>query len=185
MAICGKLVSLRALEPEDLPLLLRWSNDPGLQALLGGWHFPSSSLHMHKWLEQIHANANNQRFAIETAGQGLIGTVNLININWKDRNAFTGMLLGEKEMRGQGYGTDTIMTIMRYAFDELGLERLDTTIIEYNEASLHTYLIKCGWTEEGRKKNYYWRKGRFWEQVIAGITREQYHALLKTVDYWE
>lgn len=184
MAILGNLVCLRAIEPADLSLLLRWSNDPDLQTLLGGWHFPSSNLHMEKWLQRIQTDNDNQRFAIETKSHGLIGTANLLNINWKDRNAFTGLLLGEQEIRGQGYGTDTIMAIMRYAFDELGLERLDTTIIEYNQASLHTYLVKCGWKEEGRKQNFYWRKGRFWDQVITGITRDQYLFLLKINNYW-
>lgn len=49
----------------------------------------------------------------------------LRDIDWKNRKAHHGMKLANKERRGKGIGTDTVMAIMRYAFDELGLNRLD------------------------------------------------------------
>ena len=116
---------------------------------------------------------------IDTQEHGAIGMTNLVEINWKDRNAFHGMLLGS-QWRGQGYGVDTVMTIMRYAFDELGLERLDTTIIEHNQASYKLYVIKCGWTDEGRKKNAYYRQDRYWSKIVAGITRKEYIKVRET-----
>ena len=36
MSIKGKIVTLGAVEEEDLPTLHRWGNDPDLGALLGG-----------------------------------------------------------------------------------------------------------------------------------------------------
>jgi len=94
------------------------------------------------------------------------------------------MLLGNTENRGKGYGVDTIMTIGKYAFEELGLKRLDTTIISYNEVSLGVYINKCGWKQEGLKKDYYFRKNKRWDQVILGITAEDYAALVKENGYW-
>jgi RimJ/RimL family protein N-acetyltransferase len=176
--IYGKYVTLRAIEPEDLPWLQQWSNDPEIQYMLGGWHFPSSSLVMEKWLNNLQSDHLNQRFAIVSKQGELIGTTNLVNINWKDRNAFTGIVLSP-EARGKGYGTDTVLAIMRYAFEELAFERLDTTIIEYNEPSYRMYTKSCSWKEEGRKKNYYWRKNRFWDQIIVGINRDDYFAFME------
>jgi len=185
MNIRGKHVTLRAIEREDLSLLQRWSNDPDIQYQLGGWHFPSSAVDMEKWLESWQSDESNRRFAIDTEEHGLVGTANLTNINWKDRNAFHGMLLGHEDTRRQGYGTDTVMAIMRYAFEELGLERLDTSIIEYNEASHRLYVGKCAWKEEGRKKNWYWRKNRFWDKIIVGINRDDYSELITQNHYWD
>ncbi len=175
--IYGRYITLRAIEREDLPLLQNWSNDPDIQYMLGGWHFPSSSLVMEKWLNNLQSDHLNQRFAIVGKQDELIGTANLVNINWKDRNAFTGIMLGP-EARGKGFGTDSVLAIMRYAFEELAFERLDTTIIEYNEPSYRMYTKNCGWKEEGRKKNYYWRKNRFWDQIIVGINRDDYFVLM-------
>lgn len=185
MNIRGKKVVLRAIELEDLELLHRWANDPEINYMLGGWHFPTSKKDQLKWFESLSAGSLHQRFAIETEDLGLIGTINIVDINWKDRRAFTGMLLGDKEMRGKGYGIDAIMAMNRYAFEELGLERLDGTMISYNEASIHVYTKKCGWIVEGVKKRAYYRKGQWWDEVVVGITRDDYKEFLAANNYWE
>jgi RimJ/RimL family protein N-acetyltransferase len=179
MNIKGGKVLLRAIKKEDLPLLHKWSNDPEINYMLGGWHFPSSEVDQEKWFNSLSLTSNNQRFAIETEELGLIGMANLVDINWKDRNAFHGMLLGDKDMRGKGYGVDTILTINKYAFEELGLMRMNGSIISFNEASIGVYTKKCGWKVEGVKKNHYFRKNQWWDQIVVGITRDDYDEFLK------
>lgn len=170
---------LRAIEEADLPLLRSWANDQDIWYLLSSWHFPISQTDHQKWYQSLSTKSLDQRFAIEAPEVGMIGTANLVDINWKDRNAFHGMMLGDKNIRGKGYGTDAILTVMKYAFEELGLERLDGSMIEYNEASLRVYIGKCGWKEEGRQRNWYYRKNRYWDKIIVGITRLDYQELQK------
>jgi len=181
----GKNVVLRAIERVDLSTLHKWANDPDIWHMLGGWHFPGSMAAMERWFEGLQNEQLNQRFAIETIDFGLIGTTNLIEIDWKNNHAFHGVMLGEKDLRGKGYGTDAVMATMRYAFEELHMERLDSSIIEYNESSLKLYLGRCGWKEEGRRRNWYFRKNRYWDSIIVGITRQEYFELLKTSNYWK
>lgn len=178
MNIQGEKIILRAIERVDLPLLQKWANDPEIQYWLGGWHFPTNSNDQEKWFNSLNVNSTHQRFVIETKDLGVIGTANLVDIDWKNKNAFHGMMLGDKDIRGKGYGVETVMTIMRYAFEELGLNRLDGSMIEYNKASLKMYIEKCGWKEEGRQRNWYFRKNRYWDRIIVGITREDYLELL-------
>jgi len=184
MNIKGKKIILRAIEKRDLEFLHKWSNDPEINYNLGGWHFPSSMQDQEKWYNAFSENSTNQRFAIDTIDLGLIGMANLVDINWKDRNAFHGMFLGETSSRGRGYGVDTVMTIARFAFEELGLRRLDTTVISYNKPSIGVYTEKCGWKIEGVKKNYYFRKSQWWDQFIVGITQDDYLQLVKENGYW-
>ena len=56
MNIKGKVVTLRALEMEDLPLLTKWSNAPEIWYNLGGWHFPYSSLSTEEYIKNINNN---------------------------------------------------------------------------------------------------------------------------------
>lgn len=184
MEVRGKTIILRAIEADDLKQLNDWANDPEIQYALGGWHFPTSMQDQKKWFERLSASSVDQRFAIHTEELGLIGTANLVDIDWKNRHAFHGMLLGSKELRGKGIGLDTVMAVMRYAFDELGLERLDGSMIEYNAASLKLYLTKCGWKEEGRQRNWYYRQGRFWDRILVGVTRNDYAELCAASNYW-
>ncbi|MEW9902811.1 GNAT family N-acetyltransferase [Pseudomonas putida] len=174
MSIQGQRILLRALELDDLDLLHRWSNDEALWSLLGGWHFPVSREAQKDWLLRLGNDSLNQRFGIEVAGHGLIGTANLVGIDWKNGTAEHGMMIGDQSLRGKGYGTDVIATVMRYAFDELGLSRLWTTIIEYNEPSLATYTRKAPWVIEGVQRQWYYRKGRRWDRILLGVTTDQY-----------
>ncbi len=94
-------------------------------------------------------------------------------------------MLGETDMRGKGYGIDALMALMRYAFDELGLDRLDTDIIEYNIASLKLHVDKCGWLVEGEKPQWYFRQGRKWNKILLGISKERYREIVSLNRYWE
>jgi RimJ/RimL family protein N-acetyltransferase len=184
MQIRGKTVTLRAIEQEDLPALHRWGNDPELWNLLGGWHFPTSLRQTQAWFEGLAGDPLNQRFAIDYPDVGLVGTANLVSIDWKNNNAFHGMMIGDPGMRGKGVGVDVIMAIMRYAFDELHLQRLDGSMVAYNEASLGVYCGKCGWKEEGRQRDWYYRGGRYWDRIMVGVTRDDYRALVDANGYW-
>ena len=185
MNILGKKITLRAIEEADLPLLHAWANDSEICYALGGWHFPTSRDSLQQWFLALRTDTLNQRFAIDAPDFGLIGTANLVEIDWKNNHAFHGMMLGSREIRGQGYGTDTILALMRYAFEELHLERLDGSIIEYNTPSLAVYCGKCGWKEEGRQRNWYFRKNRYWDRILVGVTRQDYADLVERSHYWD
>jgi RimJ/RimL family protein N-acetyltransferase len=185
MNIKGKLVTLRAIEMSDLLLLNKWSNDPVLWDKLGGWHFPYSQHNTEQWIKSINNNDNkNQIFAIDTEDHGLVGTANLVNIDWKNKNAFHGMMLGDKKTHGKGYAQDAVMALMRYAFDELGLNRLDGNVIEYNHLSINFYTKRCGWEREGVRKGWFFRKGKFYDKIIFGISSERYKEFSESIKYW-
>jgi len=185
MLIRGKIISLRAVEEDDLPTLHQWGNDPDLWSMLGGWRFPSSLRQTRLWFESLAADQLNQRFAIDLPGAGLVGTANLVDIDWKNNNAFHGMMIGDPNLRGKGIGVDVIMAVMRYAFDELHLKRLDGSMIAYNEASVGVYCGKCAWKVEGRQRDWYYRKGQYWDRIMVGVTDSDYRELVAANHYWD
>lgn len=185
MNIRGKKVMLRAPEMRDAETLNKWANDPDIWRLLGGWHFPYSAESTQKWIAGIsNNNMCSHVFCIDAPDAGLIGTANLLDIDWKNRHAYHGMMLGDKDLRGKGFGLDTVMAVMRYAFDELGLARLDGGMIELNERSIDFYTKSCGWEFEGKRKNWYYRSGRYYDQIVVGITRERYYDFVEETSYW-
>ena len=185
MDILGRKVVLRAIEEGDLPSLHKWANDPEIWHLLGGWHFPGSMEFERRWFLSLQTDSLNQRFAIQAPDVGLIGTANLVQIDWKNGHATHSVMLGDKDVRGRGYGTDATMAIMRYAFEELRLERLESTVIEYNPVSLPVLCGKCGWKEEGRLRRWFFRGNRYWDSIVVGVTRDDYTALIAKNRYWD
>ena len=185
MNIKGNVVTLRAIEVEDLELLSIWSNSPELWKNLVGWHFPYSKLSTEQYIKNINNNnITYQNLAIETEELGLIGTINLVDIDWKNRNASNGIMLGDKDSRGKGYALDAVMTMMRYAFKELNLKRLDAEMIDYNNRSINFYTKKCGWVIEGKKENWFYRNGQYHDKIIVGITHKQYDEHIAKTNYW-
>lgn len=189
MNIKGKIITLRAIEEQDLELLHKWANDPITQDGIGETHFPSS-MDFHKtWFQNLKNDRLNQRFVVDVSESDsdyrIIGISTIMNIDWRNRHAWHGLVIGEPSHRGKGYGIDAIMATMRYAFEELNLERLDGSMIEYNKLSISTYCGKrLGWKEEGRRRNYFFRKGRFWDQILVGITKQDYMELVERTNYW-
>src|SRR5260221_3163453 len=103
MKILGKLLTLRAIEEEDLPRLHKWANDPVTQDGIGEIHFPSSMRFHRNWFETLRTDSLNQRFIAEIPG-GAIGVSSIVNIDWRNRHAWHGLVLGDSSHRGKGYG---------------------------------------------------------------------------------
>lgn len=172
MNIRGKKVLLRAIELEDMEFLRNMINDEEMEHNVIGWSFPVSRYEQQKWFENTIQNKNNLRFIIEAEGKS-IGLATLTSIDWKNRKACHGVKLFSDNIKGKGYGTDAVITIMKYAFEELQLNRLYSTILEYNEPSRKLYK-KCGWVEEGIIRKSIFKKNMYHNEIMIGILKEDY-----------
>ena len=174
MNIYGEKVLLRAMEPEDMEMYREMVNDPDIERMLGGWSFPVSSVEQRQWYERAVTDKSNLRFTIELPGEGAVGMVNLVDIDWRNRSAFHGIRLKSDAPKRLGIGTDAVMTLMHYAFEELQLVRLDGSWVEYNKKSIDLYK-KCGWIVEGIKEKAIFHGGRYYSLYIGGILAEGYY----------
>lgn len=184
MNIYGKTVVLRAMEKTDCEMVREMFNDNGIEDLVVGWAFPLSQYAQEKWFENHYSDQKSFRFIIETEKDGPVGIATLTDIDWKNRRATHGIKLSSKERRAKGIGTDAVMAIMRYAFDELGLHRLDGSWFDTNIASKRLYK-KCGWVEEGIKREYVFKKGAFRNLTVVGILASEYYSLIERNHYWD
>lgn len=185
MNIKGRIVTLRAIEKHDMELLKEMINDKEIEKLVVGWAFPVSSYQQNLWFDSNINDNTNLRFMIETPEDGTVGMATLTNIDWKNRNASHGIKLANRKNRAKGIGTDAVMALMRYAFDELQLNRLDGSILNYNEASKGLYCKKCGWSIEGTYRKYIFKQGEYHDLLIVGILNEDYQRLIETNHYWD
>ncbi|MDO5759812.1 MAG: GNAT family protein [Bacteroidota bacterium] len=184
MNIQGKIVTLRAMRLEDMHMICDMFNDAELENLVVGWAFPLSYEQQQAWFEKHLWDNNNFRFVIETPRDGAVGIATLTDIDWKNRRATHGIKLANQKNRTKGVGTDSVMAIMRYAFDELGLHRLDGSWFDSNVASKGLY-TKCGWKAEGVKRDYVYKRGEWRDLTMVGVTEKDYRELIATNHYWE
>ena len=184
MNIKGKFVTLRAIEESDMELLKEMLNDPDIEDHVVGWAFPVSLYTQKQWYLGSINDSKNQRFVIETQEDGAVGLATLTSIDWKNRTATHGIKLAKRENRTKGIGTDTVMAIMRYAFDQLQFHRLDGSWFESNVGSVKLY-TKCGWKQEGIKREAVYKSGHYRDLTIAGILSTEYYSLIRQTRYWE
>ena len=183
MNIFGKTIVLRAIESQDLPFYKENINDPDIEKMVGGWSFPVSTKAQEAWYNKIVNDRSNLRFSITLADQDIpLGMVNLVDIDWKSGVAFSGIKLFNNAPKGAGIGFDTVMTVMRYAFDELRLNRLEGTILEFNEASMRLYK-KCGWKKEGVRRQSQYQMGKYYDEFFVAILKDEFEEIRDVYDY--
>ena len=173
----GNLVYLTVEEPETLANTYpRWWRGSEYMRLYDSIPRPLFSKDtMKMWLEKDLDKSVQDKFGfgIRTLEDDrLIGDVGLDGVNWALGDAFVGIGLGEKQDWGQGFGTDAMRVLLRFAFLELNLRRVSLDVFEYNPRALRSYL-KAGFVEEGRSRRHLNREGRRWDVIYMGILREE------------
>ncbi len=183
MYLIGKRVVLRSVEHEDLDMLRELSNSPDFEKMITGYSFPISKKDQEEWFANYKASDKALRFIIETQEDGAVGMTGLQNINWKDGVADAGgMRVARRNLRCKGIATDAYMTLFKYAFDELRLNRINGSAIEYNEISLHV-TQKVGFKKEGVMRQAIYKNGKFNDVVMLGILKEDYLEKAKELGY--
>ena len=179
----GRLVRLRALEATDVERAYTWINDREVTRFLMA-RYPLSHADEEKWLARASVGngfANDVRLAIETKDGVHIGNMGLHRISPEDRNAELGIMIGDKSYWSNGYGTDAVITLLRLAFEQMNLHRVDLGVFEFNERATACYR-KCGFVEEGRRREGYFQDGRYWDVVRMSVLRREFEALHGAAD---
>ena len=172
--IRGQKTKLRAIEREDLPIFVRWFNDPEVRQYLA-MYMPMSMAEEEKWFERQLEDQDSRIFAIETEDGVHIGNCGLHNFDWKNRRAVLGISIGEKEYWGKGYGSDAVRTLLGFAFGEMNLHRVQLEVHDFNPRAIRCY-EKCGFRHEGRLREARFSDGRYHDELMMGILREEFEA---------
>ncbi len=96
-----------------------------------------------------------------------VGTIGLYLYSEADRRAELGYDLF-REHWGKGLMTEAVTEVLRYAFEELKLNRVEATTDAENAASARV-LEKAGFTREGRLRERFIYKGGVHDDLFYGI----------------
>jgi len=176
MILTGEKVKVRNLSRQDIPLLVKWKNDPEIADLVRGGPINTTFEMECRRFEKSLSEYDTMRMIIETLSRKPIGFISLGEIDRENRKAEVGMLIGEKEFWDQGYGTDSLITLLDYLFREKCLNRVGLEVFEYNTRAKKAY-EKIGFTVEGLQRKGLFRKNAFYDVYLMGILREDFEAV--------
>jgi RimJ/RimL family protein N-acetyltransferase len=163
--ITGDLIALGPIRRDLLPTYERWINDFAAVRNLGVPPRPISTETETAWFDGVIANPTDASFTIyERSTWRAIGTTALHGIDHRHRTGEFGILIGETDARGRGFGTEAARLMLDYSFTALGLHNVMLRVHAYNLAGLRAYQ-KAGFREFGRRREAILMSGRLWDVV--------------------
>jgi RimJ/RimL family protein N-acetyltransferase len=175
--ITGERVVLGPLSRDLLPTFTRWINDFHALRTLGGLRPGPTTLESEEaWYTRVTTEGDSVTFLIrERLSSVPIGTTGLHRIDFRNRAATFGIMIGEQSARGQGYGTEAARLMLDYAFNAVGLHSVSLTVAEYNIAGQRAYR-KAGFRECGRLREHILLGGRMWDQILMDCLANEFES---------
>lgn len=139
------------------------------------WNQPAQSHpdDAHIYIESIHHGFDDGRlfqWGICLKGtQKLIGTCSLGEISASQGRANLGIAVSS-EFWGHGYGREAAGALIRHAFFELGLRRLEADVNPHNTACLKS-LDALGFKREGYLRQRWLVDGELQDSVVLGLLK--------------
>ncbi len=175
----GERVRLRAAEKEDITAFTRWINDEEVTENLF-FAAPMSRFEEEQWYDAMMQKPTSEHvLVIEIKDQSPnqdfrpIGTCQFHNLDWRNRAAEIGILIGEKTFWDQGFGTETMRLLLMHGFNTLNLHRIWLQVIAKNQRGIRAY-EKAGFTHEGRYRDAHYQHGKYYDVHLMSVLRHEW-----------
>ena len=130
----GEKVRVREKRVEDIQNEYSWRVDPELSRLDATKPMTMSYEDFFRYSkeEMQFPNYRSKRLAVETLEGVHIGNIMYYDLNMQNRQAEVGIMIGDKDYWSNGYGTDTVNTLLRHLFTILELDRVYLHTLSWN-----------------------------------------------------
>jgi RimJ/RimL family protein N-acetyltransferase len=176
--IYGGRLRLRAIEREDVKRYYQWVNDPEVTCGLS-LYLPMSTIDEEKWFEtQQERDPHERPLAIELQnGEGwkLIGNCGVFDIEWTNSCAELGIMIGDKSVWNQGFGSQVMTLLLRHCFETLNLNRAFLRVFGENARARRSY-EKAGFVDEGCMRQAVFKNGKYDDVYIMSVLRSEWDA---------
>lgn len=171
----GERVGLGPIRREFIPLFLGWMNDFETTRFLEIQPRPMTLEQETAWYESASTGDGIIFTIYEVATGRPIGNCDIHNLSLRNRRAEVGIVIGEPDARGKGYGTEAMRLLADYAFNGLNLHSLMLWTYEFNVAGQRCY-AKVGFREIGRRRAARWHGGRFWDDIAMDLLASEFES---------
>lgn len=169
------MFKLRELEKKDLEAINIWRNDKTLISCLGA---PFRYINFdvdEKWFDNYMANRSSvvRCSIVSDDNDKILGLITIASIDYLNQSAVLHIMIGDKENHGKGIGTFAVTEMLKHAFYNLNLHRVELTVLSSNIAAQKLY-EKCGFIREGTKRQAVFKNGKFVDMYYYAILKEDF-----------
>jgi len=171
----SKNIELVPFEPKYIKKFVEFRNsEDSRNFLMPGIPYPVTEGSVSEWLSKKANHHESGEFAIiynET--KEYIGNISYGNVDWKNRHCEIAIMIGEEKYRNRGLGTEALVTLLDFIFNELNLHRVELKVYDFNERAIKCY-EKCGFKKEGLLREVVYKHGRYINEWIMGIIKSEF-----------
>lgn len=168
------MYKLRELERRDIETINSWRKKEDLIKNLGAPYRYINFDVENEWFDNYLKNRNTTiRCAITTEKDEIIGLVTLADINVVNRTAVLHIMIGDEENCGKGIGSIAIRKMLKHAFLDLNLNRVELEVLTENIRAKKTY-EKLGFKFEGVRREACFKNGEYINMEIMSILRKEF-----------
>ena len=166
----AELLELRILQPEDVTsVYVDWMNDRDVVRFTEQRHVRHDMAEIASFVAQKLVSPTDYLFGIFLAGTH-VGNIKLGPVDKLSKVASISYIVGNRSVWGRGIATRAIAAIVRFAFDELGLEKITAGSYAENTGSIRA-LEKNGFRREGCQRAQTVLDDKRIDVVIFGLLR--------------
>jgi RimJ/RimL family protein N-acetyltransferase len=178
-SLASDRVRLRTHVASDAADHVRWRNDAEVAfwAMAGDVRFwPVAAATVDRWFSEKLPTmdpATDGVYAVDLLDGRHIGMVDYRDVDSIARSATVGITIGEKDVWGQGYGSEALRLLVGHLFDHLNLHRVQLDTWSGNERAIRSF-VGLGFREEGRLREAVWGRGRYFDSILMGLLRSEW-----------
>ena len=169
-----KRLLLRQWNINDIYDIVEGLNNINVSKWLAGAPFPYTIEDAKSFVQKTIDN-DLYNFAIILKKENkVIGGTQITNISYDNGTAGGGIWINEK-YQGNGFGTEAFGARIKYAFEILGLRRLENGYFNGNEKP-HQMQLKFGYKDEGIRRKRFLSKatGNLEDEYIIGLLKDEW-----------
>ena len=175
--VYGKRIVLREYRRDDFVHIRQWVNNANITDMLSDiFLFPHTDKNVEGFLDMMLTPGNKEICGFVIADkdtEAYIGQIDLFQIDWKNRKAVMGIIIAKEENHSKGYGKEAIGLLLEYAFNRLGLNKIELTVRAYNERGIRCY-EQCGFKVEGVLREDFFIHGKYTDTIKMAILQSEW-----------
>lgn len=161
---------------ENLARVHAWQNDPELLELTSDTVTFQTEAQTRDALERwMSTNCDDiLHLAVHVSATGdLIGFAQIAFIDHHHRRCRMALVIGEREYWGRGLGTEAILRMVRYCFEDLDLLRIGAEMFAFNDRSIRAFAA-AGFRREGVLRDGIRRGEHYHDEYLYGLLRREW-----------
>lgn len=170
----GNEIYLREMVKEDIDILYKLCVNEDVLKYNGDKDGIVSKMYLKSNFKYFNKPSKKYYVIVNHSGN-IIGMISYRNSRYCEDIYSVSITIG-REYWNKGYGQDSMKTLLKYLFNKKKAHKVELEVVKENIAAIMCYK-KCGFTEEGIRRQKYYCGNQYLDTVLMGILYDEYKNL--------